>query len=68
MRRPVRGRSRHTRGTPPNVVEPDAVTWILLATGRLRWSAAAVDGLLRASGPRADLSGLLPLADIGPLS
>ena len=59
---------RHTRGTPPNVVETDPVTWILLATGRLRWSAAVADGLVRASGPRADLSGLLPLAKAGPLS
>ena len=59
---------RHSRGTPPNVVETDAVTWILLATGRLGWTAAVADGLLRASGPRADLSGLLPLSDAGPLS
>jgi hypothetical protein len=57
---------RHTRGTPPNVVETDAVTWIMLATGRLRWADAMADGLLRASGPRADLSGLLPLADGDP--
>jgi hypothetical protein len=59
---------RHTRGTPPNVVETDAVTWTLLATGRLRWSTAVADGLLRASGPRADLSGQLPLAGAGPLT
>jgi hypothetical protein len=59
---------RHTRGTPPNVVETDPLTWIMLATGRLAWSAAVAEGLLRASGPRADLSGLLPLADDGPPS
>jgi Bacterial SCP ortholog len=53
---------RHTRGTPPNVAETDAVTWILLATGRLAWSAALASGAMRASGPRADLSGYLPLA------
>jgi hypothetical protein len=52
---------RHTRGTPPNVVETDPVTWILLATGRISWASAAADGRLRASGPRADLSGYLPL-------
>lgn len=52
---------RHTRGTPPNVVETDAVTWISLATGRLAWTEAVADGRLRASGPRADLSGYLPL-------
>jgi hypothetical protein len=56
---------RHTRGTPPNVVETDAVTWIMLATGRLSWAQAAAGGKLRASGPRADLSGLLPLAASG---
>jgi Bacterial SCP ortholog len=59
---------RHTRGTPPNVVETDAVTWIRLATGRLRWDAAVAGGLLRASGPRADLSGQLPLVGAGPVS
>ncbi len=56
---------RHTRGTPPNVVETDAVTWILLATGRLPWADAAAGGRLRASGPRADISGYLPLARAG---
>ncbi len=53
--------TRHTRGTPPNVVETDAVTWIMLATGRLTWAQAA-GGRLRASGTRADLSAYLPLA------
>jgi hypothetical protein len=52
---------RHTRGTPPNVVETDAATWILLATGRIVWAEAAADRRLRASGPRADLSSYLPL-------
>jgi hypothetical protein len=58
---------RHTRGTPPNVVEMDAVTWVMLAAGRLAWSQAAAEGRVRASGPRADLSGYLPLPD-GPMS
>ena len=53
---------RHTRGTPPNVVECDGPTWLLLASGRLAWADAVADGRLRASGERADLSGLLPLA------
>ncbi len=52
---------RHTRGTPPNVVETDPVTWIRLATGRLTWAEAAADGRISASGVRADLSELLPL-------
>jgi hypothetical protein len=53
---------RHTRGTPPNVVETDPATWFLLATGRLGWAAAVADGVVRASGPRTDLSAYLPLA------
>lgn len=53
---------RHTRGTPPNVVETDPMTWLLLATGRLEWSEALGDGRLRASGVRTDLSEYLPLA------
>lgn len=53
--------SRHRRGTPPAVVECDARTWLLLASGALAWSEAAADGRLRASGERSDLSGLLPL-------
>lgn len=52
---------RHTRGTPPNVVEMDAETWIALATGKLAWADAAASGTLRASGVRADVSHLLPL-------
>ncbi len=53
---------RHTRGTPPNVVETDAVTWIRLATGRLSWADAVTSGSVRASGPRADISAYLPVA------
>ncbi len=52
---------RHTRGTPPNVVEADARTWIELAAGRLEWGDARADGRLTASGERSDLSDLLPL-------
>jgi hypothetical protein len=53
---------RHTRGTPPNLIETDPVTWILLATGRLSWTEATSAGRLFASGTRADISGLLPLS------
>jgi hypothetical protein len=52
---------RHTRGTPPAVVELDAETWIALATGELAWVDAEREGRVRASGERADLSPLLPL-------
>jgi len=52
---------RHTRGTPPAVVETDADTWIALATGELTWTEAESAGRIRASGERADLSHLLPL-------
>jgi hypothetical protein len=53
---------RHTRGTPPNVVETDPLTWVRLATGRLGWAEAVEGGAVRASGARADLSAYLPLA------
>ncbi|PRY37776.1 hypothetical protein LY71_12347 [Geodermatophilus tzadiensis] len=52
---------RHTRGTPPNVVETDAATWLRLATGALTWAEAVAAGAVSASGNRADLSGHLPL-------
>lgn len=52
---------RHTRGTPPNVVETDAATWIAVATGQENWMDAAASGRITASGVRADLSHLLPL-------
>ncbi|MCR2802000.1 MULTISPECIES: sterol carrier family protein [unclassified Microbacterium] len=52
---------RHTRGTPPNVVETDADTWVALATGAEKWADAAAAGRIHASGTRADLSALLPL-------
>jgi len=52
---------RHTRGTPPNVVETDAVSWLRLATGELSWTDAIAAGRLTASGERADISGYLPL-------
>jgi uncharacterized SCP-like protein len=55
---------RHTRGTPPNVVETDAATWLRLATGTLAWADAVADGKVSASGNRADLSALLPLAPL----
>jgi hypothetical protein len=52
---------RHTRGTPPNVVETDAATWLRLVTGVLAWAEAVAQGKVSASGNRADLSAVLPL-------
>jgi uncharacterized protein (TIGR03083 family) len=52
---------RHTRGTPPNVVETDPLTWIRLACGRSTWKDAVEAAKVSASGERADLGGLLPL-------
>ena len=54
---------RHTRGTPPAVVETDASTWLSLATGELSWSEAESAGRVRASGERADLTAYLPLTE-----
>jgi hypothetical protein len=54
---------RHTRGTPPNVVETDPVTWLLVATGRLSWADAVTSGKVRASGIRTDISPHLPVHD-----
>ena len=53
---------RHTRGTPPNVVETDARTWLLLATGLRTVADAAADGRLALSGSRApEIATLLPV-------
>ena len=51
----------HTRGTPPNVVETDPLTWIRLATGRTEWKTALDEAKVSASGERADLGPYLPL-------
>lgn len=52
---------RHTRGTPPAVIETDPATWVALAIGDLAWTQAVEAGRVRASGERTDLSSLLPL-------
>ncbi|GGC03762.1 hypothetical protein GCM10010972_16040 [Cellulomonas carbonis] len=57
---------RHTRGTPPNVVETDPTTWLELVTGATTWSDAVAAGRVSASGERADLSRLLPLQAARP--
>ena len=52
---------RHTRGTPPNVVEADPVAFVELCAGRLAWGEAVGDGRVRTWGDRADLSPWLPV-------
>jgi uncharacterized protein (TIGR03083 family) len=51
----------HTRGTPPNVVETDALTFLRLATGRTTWEQARAARAIKASGQRANLAPVLPL-------
>ena len=51
----------HTRGTPANVIEMDAHTWLALANGEISWADALHSGAISASGVRADLSQYLPL-------
>ena len=51
----------HTRGTPANVIEMDARTWLALARGEMQWADAMEQGKIIASGVRADLTSLLPL-------
>jgi len=55
------GGPRHTRGTPPNLVEMDPVTWVRLALGLASWADARAAGTVRASGVRADLGPYLPV-------
>lgn len=55
---------KHTRGTPPNVVETDAATWLALAVGDLSWADARASGRVHASGQRADLDLQLPVVHI----
>ena len=52
---------RHTRGTPPNVIEMSPETWFTLATGSLAWDDAIASGLVTASGVRAEIKDQLPL-------
>jgi hypothetical protein len=54
---------KHTRGTPANVIEMSADTWLELVTGERTWVDALNEGLISASGSRADLSHLLPLTE-----
>jgi hypothetical protein len=53
--------SRHTRGTPPNVVEMSPRVWFDLALGNISWEDASAEHLVSASGVRASLDEVLPL-------
>lgn len=57
--------TRHTRGTPPAVVETDPETWVAVAAGDLTWDEAVAQGRVLASGERSDLSAFLPVAGGG---
>jgi Bacterial SCP ortholog len=59
---------RHTRGTPPNVVETGPVTWVRLAVGLLPWEQAVAGRQVRVSGIRADLAACLPVTAPGAWS
>lgn len=52
---------RHTRGTPPNVVEMNEEVWLNLCVGRTQWATAVAQGEISASGTRADLGTVMPL-------
>ena len=49
---------KHTRGTPPNVVEMSAEVLVDIAGGKINWPDAISDGRISASGERSDLSAL----------
>jgi hypothetical protein len=57
---------RHTRGTPPNVVETDPRTWLRLAAGLVSLPEAAATGAVHLSGARAgEIESWLPLVKLG---
>jgi hypothetical protein len=52
---------KHTRGTPPNVIEMSPEVWFDLATDLTTWQEEVAAGRISASGTRADLAEMLPL-------
>lgn len=58
---------RHTRGTPPNIVETDPETWLAVAVGETPFAEALSAGRITASGTRADLGQATPLFDSAEL-
>lgn len=59
---------RHTRGTPPNVVETTPQMWLALALGDTTWAQACTAGQVQWSGTRADLAAFLPCIDAGTIT
>lgn len=58
---------RHTRGTPPNVVETDPRSWLLLVIGDAAFDDLVDSGAVSASGSRAaEVAGWLPLIPMQP--
>ncbi|MGC4935378.1 sterol carrier family protein [Gordonia sp. DT30] len=58
---------RHTRGTPPNVVETDPRTWLRLVVGDAEFADVVESGAVNASGSRADeVARWLPLVPVAP--
>ncbi|MEH3154437.1 MAG: sterol carrier family protein [Gordonia paraffinivorans] len=56
---------RHTRGTPPNVVETDARTWLRLAAGLTDLADEIAAATVSASGSRApEVGDHLPLVRV----
>jgi len=56
----------HTRGNPPNVIETDPRTWLLMATGLLSLADADAVGKLQMSGPRTgEIAQWLPVVSLG---
>jgi hypothetical protein len=57
----------HTRGNPPNVVETDPRTWLLLATGLLTMADGVAGGMVQSSGSRArEVADWLPIVSLDP--
>jgi hypothetical protein len=49
---------KHTRGTPPNVVEMSAESLFELVAGKLTWENGIDNGSIHASGERSNLAEL----------
>jgi hypothetical protein len=50
--------AKHTRGTPPNVVEMSADSLQALVAGELKWDEGVETGAIQASGTQSNLESL----------